>query len=801
MAAIGSALLVPKADILSYNQAPATLNGPQQVFLPNSTPYTPSGAHISHQLIKTMEHWSASAVNSYIRSLPSNITAAHQSIASVPGVEAPSPPGPPEVFLRTEVAYPVKAQSGDEQVRIQAVSVFVVDSRESVALVPLLVTEAEQSGTVSPHYAITTHAATSELQRLRTAQLWAAYRQAHRRLARLQGSEVYATPWVLPSMVGSAIAWTRTGDVQAIGRILHSTRSAFIIFKIKTEDGQSSNSLEEDSDVTAYWWGEWAKWTACTRTCGGGIKFQERHCLKQRRKTAVGKDNMTCTGTSKRYHLCDIQVSFQMKIHFCYNMCFFNNYTYETYVTNGNDYVHISSKPCDLHCTTVDGQRQLMVPARDGTSCKYSDYRGVCVNGRCEPIGCDGVLFSSHTLDKCGVCQGNGSSCIRVTGNFRKGTSQLVFVMYFSSQEAVTDLWKLLSLWNTHTAVTDLAGSFFFNGDYKVDSPQNFHAAGTIFKYRRPMDVYETGIEYIVAQGPIDQAINVLVWNQNGRSPYITYEYTVLRDPGSAALQTLLYPGTESRGTGGKTRGPISMETDTLHPHNGSMHAKAAKDTTGNGNQVLEKSTAGGAVGSKGQETNEVYEETAAIDCELGVQARQRNTKLNASRPNSVGDHIFTSVAIVSKSTSEELVPDSENLIRNSLLGGVVGSEELVVNMTTNRLFAKGEPLYSTEVGRLDPDYDSSEHTASLSLNGTLQLAVTRRTNGSGGFLFSNRTGNPVSNRTHKARNRLKLPRKGQGMSAADMYRWKLSSQEPCSSTCAIGLYLTRVGLPKSIYF
>lgn len=59
--------------------------------------------------------------------------------------------------------------------------------------------------------------------------------------------------------------------------------------------------------------------------------------------------------------------------------------------------------------------------------------------------------------------------------------------------------------------MTDQAGNFFFNGDYKVDSPQNFHAAGTVFKYRRPMDVYETGIEYIVAKGPIDQPINILV--------------------------------------------------------------------------------------------------------------------------------------------------------------------------------------------------------------------------------------------------------------------------------------------------
>lgn len=52
-----------------------------------------------------------------------------------------------------------------------------------------------------------------------------------------------------------------------------------------------------------------------------------------------------------------------------------------------DDYVHISSKPCDLQCTTSDGQRQLMVQARDGTSCKYSDYRGVCVSGKCEVCG------------------------------------------------------------------------------------------------------------------------------------------------------------------------------------------------------------------------------------------------------------------------------------------------------------------------------------------------------------------------------------------------------------------------------
>ncbi|MGH0163633.1 UNVERIFIED_CONTAM: hypothetical protein FKN15_044961 [Acipenser sinensis] len=39
--------------------------------------------------------------------------------------------------------------------------------------------------------------------------------------------QLCAAPWELLSTVGCGIAWTRTGDIQAIERILHSTQSAF----------------------------------------------------------------------------------------------------------------------------------------------------------------------------------------------------------------------------------------------------------------------------------------------------------------------------------------------------------------------------------------------------------------------------------------------------------------------------------------------------------------------------------------------------------------------------------------------
>ncbi|GLD61394.1 ADAMTS-like protein 2 [Lates japonicus] len=212
------------------------------------------------------------------------------------------------------------------------------------------------------------------------------------------------------------------------------------------EDGVASNSLEEELEVTTYWWGEWAKWTACTRTCGGGVMSQERHCLKQRKKVAAGKDNMTCTGTAKKYHLCNTKEcpatgrSFREEQCWSFNSQLYNGRNYQWKPLYPDDYVHISSNPCDLHCTTIDGQRQLMVTARDGTSCKYSSYRGVCVDGKCEPIGCDGVLFSSNTLDKCGVCQGDGSSCSRVTGNFRRGATTLGYSFITQIPEGSWDI-------------------------------------------------------------------------------------------------------------------------------------------------------------------------------------------------------------------------------------------------------------------------------------------------------------------------------------------------------------------------
>lgn len=93
----------------------------------------------------------------------------------------------------------------------------------------------------------------------------------------------------------------------------------------------------------------------------------------------------------------------------------------------------------------------------------------------------------------------------------------------------------------------------------------------------------------------------VQVWNQNGRIPYITYEYTVLRDSLPPIPPPPVYTGADS------SAAEVSVEVGGLLPSNASVHRQT-------GPQSVQGEV--GADGQKGQETNEVYEESAAIDCE-----------------------------------------------------------------------------------------------------------------------------------------------------------------------------------------
>lgn len=71
--------------------------------------------------------------------------------------------------------------------------------------------------------------------------------------------------------------------------------------------------------------------------------------------------------------------------------------------------------------------------------------------------------------------------------------------------------YTTVSILPSYVALSDEGGHFFFNGNTVFDNPQNFHVAGTVFKYRRPSNVFSDGLEYVIAQGPTLQGLNVMV--------------------------------------------------------------------------------------------------------------------------------------------------------------------------------------------------------------------------------------------------------------------------------------------------
>uniref|UniRef100_A0A8D0MY48 PLAC domain-containing protein n=1 Tax=Sus scrofa TaxID=9823 RepID=A0A8D0MY48_PIG len=522
-----------------------------------------------------------------------------------------------------------------------------------------------------------------------------------------------------------------------------------------TDNSPTSNSLEAGADATASWWGEWTKWTACSRSCGAGVTSQERHCLQQRRTSVTGAGNRTCTGTSKRYQLCRVQEcpadgrSFREEQCISFNSRVYNGRTHQWKPLYPDDYVHISSKPCDLHCTTVDGQRQLMVPAHDGTSCKLADLRGVCVSGKCEPIGCDGVLFSTHTLDKCGVCQGDGSSCTHVTGNYRKGNAHLGYSLVTHIPAGARDIQIVERKKSADVlALADEAGYFFFNGNFKVDSPKNFNIAGTVVKYRRPMDVFETGIEYIVAQGPTNQGLNVMV-----------------RGPGSG------WGGGAGAASGSER--PGEFPALWRHGHGGVHTRSSCRGATA----MLIMLPAPHPMLPPGCSRGRLRSSLPSPP----VDSNTTGTALEGDQRDPEADARFAS--------QERL---SANAISDQLLGTGSDSKELAPNETVNSIFAQGGPR-SSPAESLYVDYEENEGAGTYLLNGSyLQLSSDRVTNTSAEAPFPNASASLPAlggNRTQKARTRPKARKPG--VSPADMYRWKLSSHEPCSATCTTGVMST----------
>ncbi|XP_023158560.1 ADAMTS-like protein 1 isoform X2 [Ceratitis capitata] len=171
-------------------------------------------------------------------------------------------------------------------------------------------------------------------------------------------------------------------------------------------------------------WSGWSEWSTCSRTCDGGIMQQIRRCYNKN----------GCKGESVRYRICNMQPCPEQQDFRAHQCAAYNDVPYDGTLytwTPHYDYV----EPCALTCrgrpahlhlgdsssSEAEGVEdpehyddhvivQLSARVQDGTRCRTGSL-DMCIQGKCQRVGCDLKIGSTKKIDSCGVCGGDSSSC------------------------------------------------------------------------------------------------------------------------------------------------------------------------------------------------------------------------------------------------------------------------------------------------------------------------------------------------------------------------------------------------------
>uniref|UniRef100_A0A452G5K3 ADAMTS like 1 n=1 Tax=Capra hircus TaxID=9925 RepID=A0A452G5K3_CAPHI len=165
---------------------------------------------------------------------------------------------------------------------------------------------------------------------------------------------------------------------------------------------------EEDRDGL---WDAWGPWSECSRTCGGGASYSLRRCLSSK----------SCEGRNIRYRTCSNvdcppeAGDFRAQQCSAHNDVKYHGQFYE-WLPVSND----PDNPCSLKCQAKGTALvvELAPKVLDGTRC-YTESLDMCISGLCQIVGCDHQLGSTIKEDNCGVCNGDGSTCRLVRGQYK----------------------------------------------------------------------------------------------------------------------------------------------------------------------------------------------------------------------------------------------------------------------------------------------------------------------------------------------------------------------------------------------
>ncbi|XP_062820876.1 ADAMTS-like protein 4 isoform X2 [Anolis carolinensis] len=195
------------------------------------------------------------------------------------------------------------------------------------------------------------------------------------------------------------------------------------------------------------------------------------------------------------------------------------------------------SQRCELNCRPI-GYRFYVrhtEKVQDGTPCE-DDSPEICVTGQCLTPGCDGILGSNRSLDSCGVCGGDHTRCKLVVGNYTDKDVPIGYHRILEIPAGATRIQvKEMGVSPNYLALRSHNGKSIINGNWAVNPPGSYEAAGTVFVYSRPGNDKREG-ESLAADGPTTEPIDVyMIFQQD--NPGVSYQFFLASPPSESPRQ------------------------------------------------------------------------------------------------------------------------------------------------------------------------------------------------------------------------------------------------------------------------
>uniref|UniRef100_A0A8C4NQ74 ADAM metallopeptidase with thrombospondin type 1 motif 7 n=1 Tax=Dicentrarchus labrax TaxID=13489 RepID=A0A8C4NQ74_DICLA len=268
-------------------------------------------------------------------------------------------------------------------------------------------------------------------------------------------------------------------------------------------------------------WASWSEWSACSRTCGAGVRSAHRDCDNPVPKYG-GK---YCLGERRRYKICNTpQCPNDLPTFRNIQCSHFNTMPYKGKFYKWEAVINRVS-PCELHCRPLNEHfsEKMRDAVTDGTPCyEGNKSRDMCINGICKNVGCDYLIESSTVEDRCGVCDGNGSTCTTVRRTFEESEG-LGYVDIGLIPKGAWDIRieEVAEAGNFLALRSDNPNKYFLNGGWTIQWNGEYKAAGTVFTYER------TGhLENLTSPGPTMEPLWIQLLFQE-TNPGVRYEYTI----------------------------------------------------------------------------------------------------------------------------------------------------------------------------------------------------------------------------------------------------------------------------------